>query len=71
MCELGGLVRAFGEGLGIELGVEGKHVFSLIMARGQRWLERRVRVQELSRRAVIVGLIVESWAVLWRWTIFT
>jgi len=28
-------------------------------------------VQETGRRAATVGLIVESWAVLRRWTIFT
>ena len=60
MYELGGRVRAFREGLGIELGVEGKRVFSLMMAGGRRWLEHRVRVQEADRRAAIVGLIVES-----------
>jgi len=55
------------------MGVEGERVFSLVRAgRGYGGgLSTEFKVQEAGRRAATVGLIVESWAVLRRWTIFS
>ena len=60
----------FPEGLELELGVEGKRGFFCGEGRGHgAGLSTKLVVQETGRRAATMGLFVESWAVLRRWTI--